>query len=70
MFDPAYTELYLIGAVGFLLIASNLLTALIIGKMIRDAEQCILAELSYDMEEDLPLWTPEDGPPIDERNFG
>jgi hypothetical protein len=70
MFDPAYTDLYIIGLMLIVVVVAQFIQACIITARIEAAERRILAELSLDIEDDIPPWTPADGPVIDEKEFG
>lgn len=71
MFDPAHTDLYLIGLMCIVVVVSNFINARIMAARVAEMERRIIDELNAPLdEEDLPLWTPADGPPLDERNYG
>jgi hypothetical protein len=55
---------------GVVFVVAQFIHARIVITAIEAAERRIIAELNMQLDEDLQLWTPADGPPIDERDFG
>lgn len=70
MFDPSYTELYLIALVGIVVIVSNFVAARMMEKTVRDSERRILRHMGYIELDDALPWEYKPEPPIDEREFG